>query len=57
MSLIVPIVPGKEKVSAFLDLSESDPLFSGIVCLSRHDTRVCDGFSVSDAFRPEPAEA
>ena len=57
MSLIVPIVPGKEKVSAFLDLSESDPLFSGIVCLSRHDTRVCDGFSVSDAIRPEPAEA
>ena len=44
---------GKRKyISAFLDFleqSESDPL-------SRHNTRVCDGFSVSDAIRPEPAD-
>ena len=47
---------GKRKSICLLDLSESDPLFSGLVCLSRHDTRVCDGFSVSDAIRPEPAD-
>jgi hypothetical protein len=49
-----PDCAGKRKyISAFLDFleqSESDPL-------SRHNTRVCDGFSVSDAIRPEPAEA
>ena len=53
VSLIVPIAGKRKYISAFLDFleqSESDPL-------SRHNTRVCDGFSVSDAIRPEPAEA
>ena len=52
VSLIVPIAWKRKYISAFLDFleqSESDPL-------SRHNTRVCYDFSVSDAIRPEPAD-